>query len=82
MTSNELPLISRDAATAPVRGIEAVRDPCLCGCVGINIPWFKKVRATPDFKRQLDQDVKTMLVKAKQLRTSGQQPYLLRTIAC
>lgn len=76
MTSSERSLISRDATTAPVRGIEAVKDPCICGCVGINIPWFKKVRATPEFKRRLDQDVNTMLVKAKQIRTSGQLPYL------
>jgi hypothetical protein len=76
MTSSEHPLISLDSTTPPVRGIDAVKDPCLCGCVGINISWFKKVRATPEFKARLDQDVKTLLVKAKQIRTSGQQPYL------
>ena len=74
--SSEQPLLSLDTTTAPVRGIDAVKDPCLCGCLGINIPWFKKVRATPEFKARLDQDVKTMLVKANLIRTSGQQPYL------
>jgi len=59
MMSNEQPLLSLDTTTAPVRGIDAVKDPCLCGCLGINIPWFKKVRATPEFKVRLDQDVKT-----------------------
>lgn len=42
-----------------------------CGCLGIKLPGGAGVPASPEFKRQLEQSVKALAEKAKQVHTNG-----------
>ncbi len=42
-----------------------------CGCIGIKFPGAAKVSASPEFKSQLEEGVKALVEKAKQVQTNG-----------
>lgn len=73
--ANQRPIIPAEnqlvLENEPPRG-RASKGPCNCGCVG-KLPWGSKVRASPDFKKQVDDGVKSLVEKAKQVKTNGRQ---------
>jgi hypothetical protein len=47
-----------------------------CGCLGIKLTGAAGVPASPEFKKQLEQSVKALAEKAKQVHTNGLPMYL------
>jgi hypothetical protein len=47
------------------------KKPCKCGCKDDKSKWGASVPASPQFIRELDEEVKALLEKAKQVRING-----------
>ena len=52
---------------------------CKCGCKGDKSKWDASVPASPQFIRELDEEVKVLLEKAKQFRINGRPRYSERS---
>ena len=53
---------------------EQPKPPCKCGCKGEKF-WDASVPASPQIIRELDEEVKVILQKAKQVRINGHPGY-------
>ena len=54
------------------------KAPCKCGCKGDKSKWDASVPASPQFIRELNEEVKVLLEKAKQVRINGRPRYYQR----
>lgn len=52
-----------------------LKTPCKCGCKDDKSKWNASVPASPQFIRELDEEVKALLEKAKQVRINGRTRY-------
>jgi len=54
----------------------ASKTPCLCGCTGaITALWRKRITASPELKQHIEERVKLLIEKAKNVRKFGRQLY-------
>lgn len=52
------------------------KGPCLCGCTGgLTALWRKRLSASPELEKVVDQGVKSMVEKAQHVKKSGRQLY-------
>jgi hypothetical protein len=58
-------------SSAQPPGEPAPKAGCGCGCISLKSLWTPKVKATPEFKRQLEEGIASLLEKAKQVKTRG-----------
>ena len=51
------------------------KPPCKCGCKDIKSAWDASVPASPEFVRELNEEINVLLEKAKQVRINGRSGY-------
>ena len=70
-----------DAFVTESHGTEAhneLKTPCKCGCKCDKTKWEASVSASPQFIHELDEEVKVLLEKAKQVQRNGRPRYFGR----